>query len=101
MSNSSIWPIDRTQSGATNPDQSEPGSDGKEEVLCIPINSIIIGATLSDSLVSYPGHTFEESYSSTEMQSVYSTTLADWAVSIMILSSITNNSIKYKFFAYT
>ena len=36
MSNSSIWAIDRTQSGATTPSQSEPGSDGNEGVLHIP-----------------------------------------------------------------
>ena len=32
---SSIWPTDRTLSGATTPDQSEPGSDGNEGVLSI------------------------------------------------------------------
>ena len=36
MSNSSIWPIDSTQSGTTTPGQSEPGSDGNKEVLRIP-----------------------------------------------------------------
>ena len=36
MSNSSIWPIDRTLSSATTPDKSEPGSDGNEGVLHIP-----------------------------------------------------------------
>ena len=38
---SSIWPIDRTLSGATTPSQSGPWSDGSEEVLCIPQSSII------------------------------------------------------------
>ena len=33
---SSIWPIDRTLSGANTPDQSGPGSDGSERVLGIP-----------------------------------------------------------------
>ena len=32
----SIWPIDRTLSGATTPDQSDSGSDDNEGVLCIP-----------------------------------------------------------------
>ena len=32
---SSIWPIDRTLSGATTPGQSEPESDGNEGVLHI------------------------------------------------------------------
>ena len=36
MSNSSIWPIDTTLLGATSPGQSGPGSDGNEQVDCIP-----------------------------------------------------------------
>ena len=32
---SSTWPLDRTLSGATTPDQSGPGSNGNEGVLCI------------------------------------------------------------------
>ena len=36
MSKSSIWPIDRTLSGATTPGQSEPGSDGNGGIVCIP-----------------------------------------------------------------
>ena len=39
MSNNAIWPI----SGATNPDQSGPGSDGNEGVLHIPQSSSITG----------------------------------------------------------
>ena len=52
---SSIWPIDRTLSDATTPHQSKPQS------------SIITGALLSNSLVSYPGRSLEVSYSSAEM----------------------------------
>ena len=37
MSNSSIWLIDRTLSGATTPGQSGPGSNDNEGVLCIPL----------------------------------------------------------------
>ena len=33
---SSIWPIDRTLSSATNPGESESGSDGIKRVLRIP-----------------------------------------------------------------
>ena len=51
MSNSSIGPIDRTISGATTLSQSGPGSNGNEGVLHSKT-----GASLSDSLVSYPGH---------------------------------------------
>ena len=36
MSNSSIWPIDKTLSGATTPGQSGPGSNGSDGVLRIP-----------------------------------------------------------------
>ena len=53
---SSIWPIDRTLSGATSPGQSEPGSDGNEGVLRIPQSSRITRISPSDFLVSYPGH---------------------------------------------
>ena len=42
MLNLSIWPIDRTLSGATTPGQIGPGSDGSEGVLFIPQNSSII-----------------------------------------------------------
>ena len=52
MQFSSIWPIDRTLSGATTPGQSGPGSDG------LPQSSSITGTSPSDCLVSYPGHSF-------------------------------------------
>ena len=77
MSNSSIWPIDRTLSDATSPSQSGPGSNGNEEVLHIPQISKA-GALLSDGLMSYPGHS-GESYLSADMQLVYSTVPAEWA----------------------
>ena len=54
MPNSSIWPIDRTLSGATIPGQIGPGSDSNEGVLRIPQSSSIIEASTSDYLVSYP-----------------------------------------------
>ena len=72
MSNSSIWPIDRTLSGATTPSQSGPGSDGSEGVLHITQSSSITEASSSDCLVWYPGHSLPEYYSSAEMQLVYS-----------------------------
>ena len=81
---SSIWPIDRTLSSATTPGQSGPGSDGNEEVLHIPQSSRFTGASPSDCLVSYPGH-LGELYLFAEMQSVYSTALADWALTIVAL----------------
>ena len=80
MSNSSIWPIDRTLSTATTLDQSGSESNGNEEVLHIPQSSSITGASLLDCLVSYPGHLLWGSYPSAEMQSVYSTATTDWAL---------------------
>ena len=42
MSNSSIWPTDRTLSDATTPGQIGPGSDGNEGVLHIPQTSALL-----------------------------------------------------------
>ena len=53
---SSIWPIDKTLSGVTTPDQTGPGSDGNEGLLQILQSASITGTSLSDCLVSYPGH---------------------------------------------
>ena len=54
--------------------QSEPGSDGNEEVLCIPQSAGITKASPSDCLVSYPGHSLGGGvYSSAEMQLIFST----------------------------
>ena len=77
MSNSSIWPIDRTLSGVTT------GSNGNEGVLHILKISSITGASLSDCLASYLGHSLGMGgfYPSAEMQSMYSTASADQAVS--------------------
>ena len=77
---SSIWSINRTLSAACTPGQSGPGSDGSKGVLCIPQNSSITGASPSDCLVSYLGHSLEESYPSAEMETVYSTVPANWAI---------------------
>ena len=83
MSNSSIWPIDRTLSGAIIPGQSRPESDGNKGVLHIPQSCNINEASSSDCLVSYPGHLLGESYPSAEMQSVYSTAPANWAMDFL------------------
>ena len=55
----SIWPIDRTISGATTPGQSRPESNGNERVLHIPQISKA-GVMPSDDLMPYPGHTLRE-----------------------------------------
>ena len=49
---SSIWPIDKTLSGATTPGQSGPGSDGNEGVLRLPKSSKISESKASDCLGS-------------------------------------------------
>ena len=72
MSNNSIWPIDRTLSGATTLGQSGPETDGNEGVLYILQSFSITEASPLDCLVSYPGHTLGEFYPFAEMQSVYS-----------------------------
>ena len=76
MSNSSIWPIDRTLSGATTLGQSGPGSNDNEGVLCILQSSSITGVSQSDCLMS--GHLLRGSYLSAEMLAVYSTAPTNW-----------------------
>ena len=78
---SSIWPIDRTLSGATIPRQSEPLSNGNEGVLCIPQSSSITRLSPSDCFALYAGHSLGRgSYPSLEVQSMYSTSPVDWAI---------------------
>ena len=60
--------------------QGGPGSDGNEGALSIPQSSSITGASTSDCLVSYLGHSLEEPYPFVGMQLVYSTALVNWAV---------------------
>ena len=56
---------------AHTPGQSGPGSDCTKGVLRIPKSSNISGASSSDCLVSYPGHSLGKSYPSAEIQSAY------------------------------
>ena len=74
---SSIWPIDKTLSGALTTGQSGPGSNDNEGILCIPLSSSITEVLPSDYLVSYTGHSLIESYPSSEAMSVNFTTPAD------------------------
>ena len=58
MSNSSIWPIDRTLSGATISYQHIPRRNGN----VLHISEIFkTGASSSDCIVSFPGHSFGKS----------------------------------------
>ena len=62
--------IDRTLSGVTTLGSSGPGSNGSERVLwSLAIRGFCV----------ISGHSLGRYYSSAEMQSVYSTTPADWA----------------------
>ena len=70
----------RYLSGITILDQGGPGSDGNKGVLRIPQSSSITGASSSDCLVAYPGHSLGESYTSAEMQLVYPAAPADWVI---------------------
>ena len=65
-------------SGAITRGQNGAGSDDNEVVLCIPQSSNINETSPLDCLVSYPGQSLGESYTSAAMQSVYSTSSADW-----------------------
>ena len=69
MSNSSIWPADRTLTDATIPDQSEPGSNGNEGVRRIPKALVLLEP--HHHLVSYKGHSLGKSYPSADI---------DWAI---------------------
>ena len=53
---SSIWPVNRTLSGATPPGQSGPWSNSNKGILLIPQSSSITGVLLSAILTSHPGH---------------------------------------------
>ena len=72
MWNSSIWPTDRTLSGAINAGQSRMVA---MDAVGTP-HSPNLQASPSDGLESYQDNYRWGSYTSTEMQSVYST---DWA----------------------
>ena len=90
---SSMWLIDRTLSGTTTSSQSGPGGDDNEGKLCIPQSSSITGASPSDCLVSYTGHSLDRwgSYSSAEMHSIYSIATAIRATTVRVSPSVANS----------
>ena len=79
---SSNQSIGRALSGVITPGQSGPGSNCNEGVLHISQSSNITGASQSDRLGSYLGQSLcvWGGYPSAEVQSVYSTAPAEWAV---------------------
>ena len=72
---SSVWPIDKTLSGATTPGQSGPRNDGNEGVQRIFQSSSITVTSSLDCIVPYLRHSLVGSYPLTEMQSMYSSDL--------------------------
>ena len=83
--------IDRTLSGAVTLGQSGPGSNDNEEVRHIPQISKA-GASSSNGLFHTQDTRWWVSYSSAEMQSVYSTAPADWAVKFRVFLLIGANA---------
>ena len=80
--------------GATTLSQSGHESDGNKCVLRIPQSSSITVASPSDCLVR-PEFSLMGSYTSTGMQSVYSTFPADWAVKNLVIQTIVVVSALY------
>ena len=92
MLDSSIWPISRT--GDNSPGHCEPGSNDNEGILLIPQRSSITGASPSDCLMSYLGHSlWGGSNSSADMQSLYSTAPSDWTSIVLYCIALYNNGI--------
>ena len=89
LQSSSIWAIDWTRLGVTTAGQSGPRSDRNEGVHRITQSSSLTGISQSNCLVSYSGHSLGESLPSTEVQSMYSTALADGATINRTLTNIT------------
>ena len=73
----SSWPIKGTLTNITTPVGSGPGNKSSKEILHIPQSSWT-GISLSDSLMSYSGHSL--SYIVAEMQSAYFTAQVDLTV---------------------
>ena len=60
-------------------DRVDPGNNGNDDVLRIPLRSSITGVSPLDWFMSYPEHLFGKSHPSAEMRSMYSTAPVDWA----------------------
>ena len=74
-----VWPIDGILTATTTPSKSGLGSNGNERVLHI-LESSRTGASPSDDLVSYPGHSFKVGFTFfAEIESAYFTAPTDWA----------------------
>ena len=87
MSNSPIWPTERTLSGVTTPSLSGPGSDDNEGLLGIP-QSLGLKPLY---LIVIQDIRLEWSYPSVEMKSVYSTAPVDWTAHNWLVMSRDKN----------
>ena len=76
---SSIWPIDRLYQVLPHRARVDLGAMVNKGRSAFPKAPVLLEASPSDCLVSYPGHSLERFYPSAEMQSVYFTAPADWA----------------------
>ena len=91
----SVWLTERTLSGATTPGQSGSGNNSNEGVLRIPQISKSLPL---DGLMSYPGHWLGQgSYLAAEIQLVYCTATANWAVIDLCTFSV-NIDVLSKYF---
>ena len=79
MSNNFIWSIDRTLSGATTPGPEWTWERWQWRGTPHSQSSSVTGTSPFDCLVSYPENSLGKSYSSAEIQLVYSTAPVDWA----------------------
>ena len=97
MSNSSICLIDKILSSATT-----PGSNSNEGELHIPESSKITETLPLDCFVSYQDTYLRgRSYSSTEMQSVYFTASAEWAIRKLSSNFVWDSLVKLNlYFAF-
>ena len=79
MPNISIWPIDKTLSGATTLSQSGPGSNGYEKEFHFP-QTFETGASPSDGLCQIQDTIWGRDLTPLQrLQSVYSTAPVEWA----------------------
>ena len=62
----------------------DQGAMSMKECSAFPKKSPSVTSPL-DCFVSYPGHPGRGLYPSAEIQSVYSTALADWTISLLVL----------------
>ena len=82
--NGSFWAIDGTQTNTICQGQHELGSNGNEEVLHIPQSSRLEPHPQMQFSVIYRTLLVGMSYSSAELQLVYSTAPAEWTIKYLV-----------------